>query len=81
MLGILLICLVSLATAYAAGRTNRRAAFTPADLLIGLVASSAGVALAHYLGQGAAAPTSVAALFACALVLGLESLPLAVRGR
>lgn len=72
----LLIFLSSLGTAYISARLNGRRSFDLADLLIGIFCGCAGLTLARMLGLEAADWRPSLPLFvACALTLGLESLP------
>ncbi len=67
----LLILAATLGTALLAARASLRL-FTPADLVIGLVAGLAGLALGPYLEVES---VGVQLFIGCALALGLESLP------
>lgn len=68
----LLIFLTSLGTAYLAARFSGRGAFNFADVVLGVFAGVAGLALAQVLGAGAG--LGLPLFVACALTLGLESL-------
>ncbi|MEO7910018.1 MAG: hypothetical protein ABIV47_10240 [Roseiflexaceae bacterium] len=72
----ILIFLTSIGTAYLVTRLSRRGAFTIADLVIGIFCGGAGVILAQLLNvDGADWRPSLPLFVACALTLGLESLP------
>jgi hypothetical protein len=73
---IILIFLASLGTAYVSARLNGRRSFDIADLLIGIFCGCAGLTLARLLGiEGADWRPGLPLFVACALTLGLESLP------
>ena len=72
----ILIFLTSIGTAYVSARLNRRGAFDFTDLVIGLFCGCAGLILAQLLGvEGAGGRLGLPLFVACALTLGLESLP------
>jgi hypothetical protein len=73
---VILIFLTSLGTAYISARLNGRRSFDLTDLLIGLFCGCAGLILARMLGiEGANWRPGLPVFVACALTLGLESLP------
>jgi hypothetical protein len=70
------IFLASLGTAYLAARLNRRGSFDLADLVIGIFCGCAGSILAQLIGvEGTEWRPGLPLFLACALTLGLESLP------
>jgi hypothetical protein len=72
----ILIFLTSLGTAYLVARLNRRGGFDLADLTIGIFCGCAGLILARLLSvEGAEWQPGLPVFVACALTLGLESLP------
>ena len=72
----ILIFLTSIATAYIVARLSRRGAFSLADLVIGIFCGCASLSLAQLLSAEATGSQPSLPLFvACALTLGLESLP------
>ncbi|HJZ48013.1 MAG TPA: hypothetical protein VKE41_12635 [Roseiflexaceae bacterium] len=72
----ILIFLTSLGTAYLAARLTRHSSFDRTDLVIGIFCGCASLILAQLLSAEGAAPRLGLPLFlACALTLGLESLP------
>ncbi|HEU5100218.1 MAG TPA: hypothetical protein VFU22_14415 [Roseiflexaceae bacterium] len=72
----ILIFLGSLGIAYTSARLNRRRGFDLTDLLFGLFSGCAGLVLARLLGIDSVDWRPGLPLFvACALTLGLESLP------
>ena len=71
-----LIFLGSLGIAYISARLNQRGAFDLTDLLIGVFSGCAGLILARLLNiEGADWRPGLPLFVACALTLGLESLP------
>jgi hypothetical protein len=69
----IVVLLASLFTAYLAGRLSSRAAFTAADLLVGVVGGLIGLSVAQYLGtSGASWGIGLPLLVACGLTLGLS---------
>ena len=70
------IFLASIGTAYLVARLNRRGSFDLADVAIAIFCGCAGAILAQLIGAGGAGWRPGLPLFlACALTLGLESLP------
>jgi hypothetical protein len=69
----LLILFVGLATAYLARRATHRAAFQPADLLIGVVGGLVGLSLGLFFGMAESSwDIGLPLLVACGLTLGLS---------
>jgi len=72
----ILIFLTSIGTAYFVARLSRRGSFGLADLVIGIFCGCVSLSLAQFLSVGDAGLRPSLPLFvACALTLGLESLP------
>ena len=72
----ILIFLTSLGTAYLGARLHRRGSFDLADLILGIFCGCAGLFMAQLIGAAGAEWRPGLPLFlACALTLGLESLP------
>jgi hypothetical protein len=70
------IFLASLGTAYLAARLHRRGSFDLTDFVIGIFGGCAGLILAQMIGvDGAEWRPGLPLFLACALTLGLESLP------
>ena len=70
------IFLTSIGTAYLVARLSRRGEFGLADLVIGIFCGCASLSLAQLLGvEGAEWRPGLPLFVACALTLGLESLP------
>jgi len=71
-----LIFLTSIGTAYLVTRLRRRDGFSLADLIIGIFCGCASLSMAQLLSvEGAAWEPGLPLFVACALTLGLESLP------
>jgi hypothetical protein len=72
----ILIFVTSIGTAYFVARLSRRGAFGLADLVIGIFCGCASLTLAQLLGiDGVEWRPGLPVFLACALTLGLESLP------
>jgi len=72
----ILIFLTSIGTAYLVARLSRRRAFGLADLVLGVFCGCASLSMAQLLGvEGGGEGTGLPLFVACALTLGLESLP------
>ena len=72
----MLIFLTSIGTAYLVARLSQRGVFGRADLVIGIFCGCASLILAQLLSVESAGSEPGLPLFvACALTLGLESLP------
>jgi hypothetical protein len=72
----ILILLTSIGTSYLVGRLSRSGAFSLADLVIGIFCGIASLSLAQLLSsEGASGSLGLPIFVACALTLGLESLP------
>jgi hypothetical protein len=72
----ILIFLTSIGTAYIVARLSRRGAFGLADLVIGIFCGCASLTLAQLLSaESIGWQPSLPLFVACALTLGLESLP------
>ncbi|MDQ2995567.1 MAG: hypothetical protein M3R61_00705 [Chloroflexota bacterium] len=71
-----LIFLTSIGTAYLVARLSRRGTFGLADLMIGIFCGCASLIMAQLLSvEGAGGGAGLPLFVACALTLGLESLP------
>jgi hypothetical protein len=71
-----LIFLTSIGTAYLVTRLSRRNSFGLADLVIGIFCGCASLTMAQLLSvEGAGGGLGLPLFVACALTLGLESLP------
>ena len=72
----ILIFLTSIGTAYLVARLSRRGAFGLTDLMLGVFCGCASLSLAQFLSdEGVAGGGGLPLFIACALTLGLESLP------
>ena len=72
----ILIFLTSIGTAYLVARLSRRGAFGLADLVLGIFCGCASLSMAQFLSvEGAGWGSGLPLFVACALTLGLESLP------
>jgi hypothetical protein len=72
----ILIFLTSIGTAYLVARLSRRGTFSLADLVIGIFCGCASLSMAQLLSvEGAGWEPALPLFIACALTLGLESLP------
>ena len=72
----ILIFLTSISTAYVVARLSRRGTFGLADLVIGIFCGCASLSMAQLLSvEGAGWEPGLPLFVACALTLGLESLP------
>lgn len=72
----ILIFLTSLGTAYLVAHLSRHGSFDLADLVIGIFCGCASLSMAHLLSvEGAGWRPGLPLFLACALTLGLESLP------
>jgi hypothetical protein len=72
----MLIFLTSIGTAYLVARLSRRGSFGLTDLVIGIFCGCASLSLAQLLSiEGAGLRPGLPLFVACALTLGLESLP------
>ena len=72
----ILIFLTSIGTAYLVARLSRRGTFGLADLVLGIFCGCASLSLAQLLSvEGASGSVGLPLFVACALTLGLESLP------
>ena len=72
----ILIFLTSIGTAYIVARLSRRGAFGLADLVIGIFCGCASLSMAQFLSvEGAGWQPGLPRVLACALTLGLQSLP------
>ena len=72
----ILIFLTSIGTAYIVARLSRRGTFGLADLVIGIFCGCACLSMAQFLSvEGAGWGSGLPLFVACALTLGLESLP------
>ena len=72
----ILIFLTSIGTAYLVARLRRRGAFGLMDLVLGIFCGCASLSLAQFLSaEGATGGVGLPVFIACALTLGLESLP------
>jgi hypothetical protein len=72
----ILIFLTSIGTAYLVARLSRRGSFGLTDLVIGIFCGCASLSMAQFLSvEGAGWRPSLPLFVACALTLGLESLP------
>jgi len=72
----ILIFATSIGTAYIVARLSRRGTFGLADLVLGIFCGCASLSMAQLLSvEGAAGGVGLPLFVACALTLGLESLP------
>jgi hypothetical protein len=72
----ILIFLTSIGTAYLVARLRRRSTFGLIDLVLGIFCGCASLSLAQFLSvEGASGSVGLPLFIACALTLGLESLP------
>jgi hypothetical protein len=72
----ILIFLTSIGTAYLVARLSRRRTFGLADLVLGIFCGCASLSMAQLLSvEGAGWGSGLPLFVACALTLGLESLP------
>jgi hypothetical protein len=72
----ILIFLTSIGTAYLVARLSRRGRFGLADLMLGIFCGCASLSMAQLLSvEGAGWQPGLPLFVACALTLGLESLP------
>lgn len=72
----ILIFLTSIGTAYLVARLSRRGTFGLADLVLGIFCGCTSLSMAQFLDVAGAGGSMGLPLFvACALTLGLESLP------
>jgi hypothetical protein len=72
----ILIFFTSIGTAYIVARLSRRGTFGLADLVLGIFCGCASLSMAQLLSvEGAAGGAGLPLFVACALTLGLESLP------
>ena len=72
----ILIFLTSIGTAYIVARLSRRGTFGLADLVLGIFCGCASLSMAQFLSvEGAGWGAGLPLFVACALTLGLESLP------
>ena len=72
----ILIFLTSIGTAYIVARLRRRGRFGLADLVLGIFCGCASLSMAQFLSaEGTGWGSGLPLFVACALTLGLESLP------
>ena len=72
----ILIFLTSIGTAYIVARLRRRGTFGLIDLVLGIFCGCASLSMAQFLSvEGAGWGAGLPLFVACALTLGLESLP------
>ena len=72
----ILIFLTSIGTAYLVARLSRRGAFGLIDLVLGIFCGCASLSMAQFISaEGATWGSGLPLFVACALTLGLESLP------
>ena len=72
----ILIFLTSIGTAYLVARLSRRGAFGLTDFVLGIFCGCVSLSLGQFLSaEGAGGGIGLLLFVACALTLGLESLP------
>ena len=72
----ILIFVTSIGTAYIVARLRRRGTFGLIDLVLGIFCGCASLSMAQFLSvEGAGWGSGLPLFVACALTLGLESLP------
>ena len=72
----ILIFVTSIGTAYIVARLSRRGTFGLKDLVLGIFCGCASLSMAQFLSvEGAGWGSGLPLFVACALTLGLESLP------
>jgi hypothetical protein len=72
----ILIFSISIGTAYLVARLSQRGSFGLTDLVIGIFCGCASLSMAHIISaEGAEWQPGLPLVLACALTLGLESLP------
>jgi hypothetical protein len=75
IMNAILIFLTSIGTAYLVARLRRRGTFGLIDLVLGVFCGCASLSLAQFLSAEGAGGVGLPLFIACALTLGLESLP------